>query len=102
MLEIETTDAFAEEDVEVVVVEDFEAAVVALQDVEAVVMERVGLGVFGRGAGELDALLHLSGGVLGVSEREDFFGLGVALVDEAGEALGQDAGLARACARDDE
>jgi len=81
VLEIEAADAFAEEDVEVVVVEDFEGTVVALQDVEAVVVERVGLGVFGRGAGELDALLHFSGGVLGVGEGEDFFGLGVALLD---------------------
>ena len=48
------------------------------------------------------ALPHLAGGLVGEGERGDAVGLNAAPVDEVGDAVGDDAGLAAAGACDDE
>ena len=50
----------------------------------------------------LGALPHLAGGLVGESEGGDAVGLDAAPVDEVGDAVGDDAGLAAAGACDDE
>jgi len=49
VLEVQLANALAEEDVDIEVVDELEAAVVALEEIETVVVEGVGLDVFGGG-----------------------------------------------------
>ena len=47
-------------------------------------------------------LPHFLGGILGVGDGEDFVGPGVSFADQVGDALGENGGLARARAGDDQ
>jgi hypothetical protein len=48
------------------------------------------------------AIAHLAGGGHGIGEGQHLFRLGVSLLDEPGNAVDQDRGLARAGSRDDQ
>ena len=50
----------------------------------------------------LDALAHFSGGLVRERHRENLVGLGVAVADEIRDPAGDDAGLARPGAREDQ
>ncbi|GAB3997915.1 hypothetical protein GCM10029992_22250 [Glycomyces albus] len=57
----------------------------------------------GAGADEIgDALAHLGGGLVGEGDRQDLAGMDVALGQQVADPVGQDAGLPRARAGDDE
>ena len=50
----------------------------------------------------LHPLPHFLGGILGVGDGQDFVGPGVAFADQMGDAPGENGGLARARAGDDQ
>jgi hypothetical protein len=50
----------------------------------------------------LDARAHLLGGFIGKGHREDAAGVGHAFADQIGDAVRNDAGLARPCAGENE
>ena len=98
VLEVQFADAASQVDPEIFVVEDTEIFVDSLEHVEAVVVE--GGGVHFLAAQQLaHPIAHFVGGVLGVGERKDLVGIGVALSDQPLNALGQDRSLTCACAR---
>ncbi len=76
VLETQFANAATEVDPEILVVEDSEILVHALQQVEAIVVESGGVHI--PTANQLgDAITHLPGGIDGVGQREDFVRLGV-------------------------
>src|SRR5262249_8238934 len=101
MLQMQLADSLAQLDPQILVSEQPERLAAANQDAVAVFMK--GTDVQGAEIHSAELRLHpashLLGAVLGISDSQDFIGLGVALANEASDSLGKHRGLAGTRAR---
>ena len=101
MLEMQFADASTQVDPKIFVVEDAEVLVLALEEVEAVVVKGGSMNAL-TAEQFLDTIAHFGGGVVGVCQGEYLIGTRMALTNQTLNTMGQHRRLARARAGDHE